>query len=55
MWAMAGNLPNFEEATRALFAKDQDRLLSLIRDWPKDIRNHVEKLMSSVKDVEGQK
>lgn len=41
MWAMAGNLPGFEEASRALFAKDHDRFEHLIRDWPEDIRAHV--------------
>lgn len=46
MWAMAGNLPNFEEASRALYAKDTDRLGSLICDWPPDVRNHILKLVS---------
>ncbi len=44
MWAMAGNLPGFEEASRALFAGDDARLRSLIRRWPKDIREHVLRL-----------
>src|SRR5262245_11036389 len=33
MWAMAGNLPGFEEASRALFAKDQGRLEQFVRGW----------------------
>ncbi|UQA56729.1 DUF2239 family protein [Polyangium aurulentum] len=41
MSAMAGNLPGFEEASRALFAKDHPRFEALIRDWPEDIRNHL--------------
>jgi hypothetical protein len=41
MWAMAGNLPGFEEASRALFADDRDQLETLTRRWPKDIRAHV--------------
>jgi hypothetical protein len=41
MWAMAGNLPGFEEASRALYAADQERLDTLIRAWPKDIRSHI--------------
>jgi uncharacterized protein len=45
MWVMAGNLPNFEEASRALFAKDQDRLEALIGDWPEDIREHLDRLV----------
>lgn len=41
MWAMAGNLPGFEEASRALFADDRGRLEELTRRWPKDVRAHV--------------
>jgi hypothetical protein len=44
MSAMAGNLPGFEEAIRALFAKDQERLEEWIRGWPEDIRAHVVRL-----------
>ena len=45
MSAMAGNLPGFEEASRALFAKDQERFEELIRDWPEDIRGHLTRLV----------
>jgi len=41
MWAMAGNLPGFEEASRALYANDWPRLAELIRDWPEDIRKYI--------------
>jgi uncharacterized protein len=41
MSAIAGNLPQFEEASRSLFANDMVRLGELISDWPADIRNHV--------------
>jgi uncharacterized protein len=41
MSAMAGNLPGFEEASRALFADDRRRLASLIAAWPGDIRDHI--------------
>lgn len=44
MSVMAGNLPGFEEATRALFARDQERLGDLMRGWPEDIRRHLERL-----------
>ena len=44
MSAMAGNLPNFEEASRALFADDRTRFVSQIAGWPADIRDHVVKL-----------
>ena len=45
MWVMAGNLPHFEEASRALFAQDQERFDALIRDWPEDVRKHLERLV----------
>ncbi len=45
MWAMGGNLPGFEEASRALYAKDDARLRELICDWPADIRAHVLRLL----------
>jgi hypothetical protein len=41
MWAMAGNLPGFEEASRALFARNQERLEDLVREWPRDVRSHL--------------
>ncbi len=41
MWAMAGNLPGFEEASRALYAKNQAQFESLIVRWPKDVRRHL--------------
>jgi hypothetical protein len=41
MTAMAGDRPGYEEATRALFAGDQQKLESLIQKWPKDIRDYV--------------
>jgi hypothetical protein len=44
MSAMAGNLPGFEEATRALFADDRRRMAGHIATWPTDIRDHVVKL-----------
>jgi uncharacterized protein len=44
MSAMAGNLPHFEEASRALFADDRRSFVSQIATWPADIRDHVVKL-----------
>lgn len=44
MSAMAGNLANFEEASRALFADDLKSLKRLIAEWPRDIRQHVMRL-----------
>lgn len=44
MWAMAGNLPGFEAASRAFTRKEHDAFDRLIEDWPADIREHVRKL-----------
>jgi hypothetical protein len=44
MSAMAGDRPNFEEATRALFAGDERRFVELLQAWPADIRAHAERL-----------
>ncbi len=44
--SMAGNLENFEEATRAVFAHDLGRFESLIENWPVDVRDHALKLAS---------
>ncbi len=41
MSAIAGNLTNFEEATRALFANDRTRFEQLIAGWPPDIRAYA--------------
>jgi hypothetical protein len=41
MSAMAGDLAGFEEAARALYAKDRTRLESLTRKWPSDVREHM--------------
>src|ERR1700692_4015217 len=47
MSTMAGNLPGFEEASRALFADDRRRFAGLIAGWPEDIRDHIVKLAFS--------
>ena len=44
MSAMAGNLPGFEEATRALFAKDRKGFEKLIGGWPRSIRDYADAL-----------
>jgi hypothetical protein len=47
MSAMAGNLPGFEEASRALFAEDRRQFTALIAAWPGDIRDHIVRLAFS--------
>lgn len=44
MQAIAGDLPDFEEATRALFANDRLRFAELIGAWPADVREHAIRL-----------
>ena len=46
---MAGNLPEFEEASRALFAGDHERFEQRIRDWPTDIRDHLKRLVDAAR------
>jgi hypothetical protein len=41
--ALAGNLPGYEEASRALYAADRGRLEELVEDWPGDIRAYVQR------------
>jgi hypothetical protein len=44
MSAIAGNLPGFEEASRALFVGDRDGFESQTQDWPPDIRDFTQNL-----------
>ena len=41
MSAIAGDLPRFEEATRALFGNDQARFINQIAEWPVDVREYA--------------
>jgi hypothetical protein len=41
MSAMAGDMPGFEEASRALFANDAAKFRQQIEAWPVDIRDYV--------------
>ncbi len=44
MSAIGGNLPGFEEATRALFRTDASGFSERLADWPTDVRSHVQAL-----------
>ncbi|WP_293390076.1 DUF2239 family protein [Phenylobacterium sp. RIFCSPHIGHO2_01_FULL_69_31] len=44
MSALAGDLPGFEEASRALFAGDLEALEARAAGWPSDIRSFVLRL-----------
>ena len=48
MMTMAGNLPGFEEASRALYASDRARLEELVAPWPPDISVTVLRLFDAV-------
>ncbi len=41
MSTLAGDLPGFEEASRALFAGDHERLVAEMTTWPDDVRAYV--------------
>jgi hypothetical protein len=43
--AIAGNLPGYEEATRALYRQDWPAFHSLTAGWPGDIRTHADRLI----------
>lgn len=44
MVTLAGDLPGFEEASRALFANDLQKLKTLLSSWPRDVGEHVIRL-----------
>lgn len=41
MHALGGDLPDYEEATRALFAGDIARFEEALARWPEDVREHA--------------
>lgn len=46
MHALAGDEAGFEEASRALFAGNLDRLKDEVARWPRDVRTHLLELVS---------
>jgi hypothetical protein len=44
MFALAGDLPGFEEATRAFYAGDRQCFLALSEGWPVDVRDYVREI-----------
>lgn len=44
---LAGNLPDFEEVSRALFAKDDVKFDALIANWPIEVRDYVHRFASA--------
>lgn len=41
MSAMLGNMPNYEEATRALYQGNKEGFLELIQDYPNDLKEYL--------------
>ncbi len=44
MTALAGDIPGYEGALRALYATDQETFMACIAAWPVDIRTYVTRL-----------
>jgi len=44
--AVAGNLPGYEEASRALYARDPERFGAEIQQWPRDIRQQALRMLA---------
>ena len=53
MSAIGGNLPGFEEATRALFAHNRRRFGELIAGWPEDVRDYAIQLAFADREAAG--
>jgi len=48
MLALAGDMPDFEEATRAFYARDFARFEQLSAPWPKDVGDYARRLVRRV-------
>jgi len=44
MLALGGNLPGYEEASRAFHRNERERFEGLIEEWPADVRDYVRML-----------
>jgi hypothetical protein len=50
MTSIAGDLPNYEEAIRALFASEREKFFDQIKDWPAGLRGHLTELAQGAFD-----
>jgi uncharacterized protein len=48
MATVGGDLPHYEEVSRALFAGDLARLRTLVSDWPVDVAEHLHALTAHI-------
>ena len=46
LWDLAGDLPGFEEATRALFARDFSKLAQYSTAWPAGVRDQLARFVA---------
>lgn len=46
--AMAGDMAGYEEALRALYARNAQAFEEIVRSWPKDVRGHALQLAEGV-------
>jgi hypothetical protein len=53
MHAVGGNLPDFDEAARGLFAADRAWFTASTAAWPEDVRDHAARLAERVFAVAG--
>ena len=53
MTIMAGDLPGYEEATRALYSHDAERLQQLTAGWPEAVQSHILYLLDPPFNVQG--
>jgi uncharacterized protein len=51
MSVVAGNLPGYEEATRALFAGDDARFDVFIAGWPRDVSDYLRQLAEAEREA----
>lgn len=52
LWDIAGDQPGFEEATRALFRRDFDRVEELTSRWPAGLRQQVARYLERARGAQ---
>lgn len=52
MTTLAGNLPDYEEAMRAFYAKDYGRFSALTESWPSDVGDYLRRLVARVERLQ---
>jgi hypothetical protein len=54
MLTMTGNLPGYEEASRAFWRGEREAFTRLTGDWPADVRDHLRRLAAIAWDESGE-